>query len=242
MSIYNNTDKQQQPPDLSDVHDELKRDIHMGFNAIQIGIIEKFDSAKQLATIRLAIKHVRDIAPDGTKTLVEHPLILECPVMVLFGGVDFLSMPITVGDSCIVLFCDRDIDYWLYNGGVNPPNTYRTHDNSDAIAIVGINSLQKSIATFLANGIRLSHGGGNAKIDFTDNLIASLATLFTHTGNMQITGDLTILGTTYGNSGSDWNIHANIRQDGGHSIHAGNGATGTFNIVTVVDGIVTGGS
>jgi len=60
-------------------------------------------------------------------------------------------------------------------------------------------------------------------------------------GNLTVRENMTIEGTTYGNGG-DWNIDANIQQSSGRSIHAGNGANGTFNIVTVVDGIVTGGS
>lgn len=233
---------------MPDLMDEQKRDVQTAINCVQIGVIQEFDTETQLATIEIALKQVETLAIDGTKTFRSYPLLLQCPVMVLFGGVDFMSMPIIPGDNCIVLFNDREIDNWLYSGGVQAPSSPRVHDISDGIAIVGIRPLTNSIATYLANGIRLSHNGASARMDFTDDLIQSIAQLFLHNGDMQITGNLlvegniTIQGTTYGNGGNDWNIDSNINQTAGRSIHAGDGATGTFNVVTVVDGIVISGS
>jgi hypothetical protein len=210
------TIKQLNPPTMTDVLENWKRDTQLSINCIQIGIIQAFDSARQTATIQLAIKQVKEIKPDGTRVLVEYPLLLQCPVVTLFGGVDFMSMPVTVGDNCIVFFNDREIDNWFTDGGVQAPTSGRAHDLSDAIALVGVRSLQNSIATYLANGIRLSHGTGDdrTRIDLTDALISSVATLWEHTGDLTVTGTL----------------------------KAGNGATGTFSSVTVEDGIVTGGS
>ncbi len=228
--------------------DEHKRDIQLSLNCVQIGIIEAFDLNHQTATVKIALKQVAAIDPDGTRTIKEYPLVLKCPVMTLFGGVDFLSMPITAGDNCIVLFNDREIDNWLHAGNGQTPTTPRLHDISDVIAIVGIRPLTNSIVGFLANGIRLSHGGGNVTMDLKTDLIETLATLFLHHGNVEITGntlmhgDLTIKGTTYGNDGDQWIIDSDIVQQAGRSIHAGNGANGTFGIVTVVDGIVISGS
>ncbi len=244
--------------------EEQKRDTQLSMNCVQIGIIQSFDADHQTATIKLALKQVTEIAPDGTKTIKEYPLILKCPVMTLFGGVDFMSMPIAAGDNCIVLFNDREIDNWLAAGNGQTPTTPRLHDISDAIAIVGIRPLTNSIATYLTNGIRLSHGGGNAKMDFTDNLISSLATLFIHHGNMTVTGDVDIEGDTLieenlhveggftvdgdvDATGGTMHLKCNVTQDPaksiqGGSLHATNGANGTYTIVTVVDGIVISGT
>lgn len=233
--------KQIAKPKMQDVLRELKRDIGVSYNSMNIGIIQEFNSSKQTATIRIAIKKILSENPDGTKIYKEHPLILECPVMTLFGGGSFINLPIQVGDNCIVLFCDRDIDEWLVSGGVQPPNSRRVHDITDAVAIVGIRHYQNSIADFLANGIRISFAA-DSRIDLTEDAIDSIAELFTHTGSMVIKGDLTIEGDTYGNASGEWNLKADLIQDSSKSIHAGNGATGTFNIVNVVDGIVIGGS
>lgn len=235
-------------PDLPAILEEHKRDVQKSINCVQVGIIQAFDATKQKATVRLALKQITSIDGKGNKTFTEYPLLIDCPVMVLFGGVDFMSMPIASGDNCIVLFNDREFDNWFTNGGVQAPTTARTHDISDGIALVGIRPLTNSIATYLTNGIRLSHGGGSSRVDLTDALVTSVAALFYHHGDMrisedlQVDGNLTVLGDTFGNGSSNMNLKANLIQQAGKSIHAGNGANGTFNIVTVVDGIVISGS
>lgn len=264
-------------PDLLGIH---KKEIFSQLNAIQIGIINSFDATNQTASIQLVFKQVIDITPDGVKTLKERPLIMKCPVITLFGGTSFVSLPIAVGDTCVVLFNDREIDQWFQNDGIQTPVSERMHDVSDAIAIVGIRSLQNSIANYFTNGIRLAYDEGSVKIDLQSAAINSLADLFTHTGNMlikgtfeveqettldstllvkddtEIEGDLlvdgglSVLGEVKG-TGGVITITDNVSASGktissgtmnGDTIHAGNGATGTFGTVTVVDGIVTGGT
>ncbi len=228
--------KQTVPPNELNVLEELKRDIGVNLNCIQIGIIQAFDPGDQTATIQLALKQVTAVKPDGTKILAEHPVLLKCPVMFLQGGAAYITMPITPGDNCIVLFNDREIDNWFAAGGVQTPLTGRTHDISDGIAIVGIKNLQTAIAGYLTNGIR-TFFNANTKMDITDRLFDIITDLLHLHGNQTIEGNLTIKGTTYGNSSDDWNIDANIRQVAGRSIHAGNGFSGTIGGVTFVDGI-----
>lgn len=234
-------------PDNSTVLKAQQRETQLSINCVKIGTIIEFDPNTQLASVQIAYKQVVSVDEAGNETLRDYPLLLECPVVVLFGGVDIISLPIQKGDSCLVLFNDRDIDYWLNHGDGGVPTTARLHDISDGVALVGIRPLTNSITNYLANGIRLSHGQGNSQIDLKENLIESIATLFLHNGNMEVTGNhlvkgnFTVEGTTYGNGGT-WTIDSDIQQVSGRSIHAGNGATGTFHVVTVVDGIVTGGS
>lgn len=237
-------------PDLVDVLQEQKRGTMIDLNCVQIGIIKEFDSGDQSATIQLALKRVIAVAEDGSKTLQERPLILKCPVMVLFGGASFINLPIAPGDNCIVLFNDREIDNWFVNGGMQAPTTRRTHDISDAIAIVGIRNLQTSIGNYLANGIRICHNGGSSQMDFTDMMIESVANLFLHHGNVEITENLyvhqnlRIGGNTYGDSssgdGGNINLYANILQQPGFELHDGRGISGDFERVRVRDGIVIG--
>ena len=235
-------------PTLYTVLEAQQKDTKISMNCVQVGTIQEFDSAKQTATVKISMKQIVKVNPDLSEVYSEYPLILKVPVMVLFGGVDFMSMPIEPGDSCILLFNDRCLDDWKSGETAIAPSHPRLHSLTDAIAIVGIRPLTNSIATYLANGIRLSHGGGNSRVDLTDNLITTIATLFYHHGNMrvsgntQIDGSLTVLGDTYGNSSGNMTLKANIVQEAGKAIHAGNGANGTFNIVTVVDGIVVSGS
>lgn len=228
--------KQFVPPSHVNLLEQTKRDTATALNAVQIGIIQSFDASDQTATIQLALKQVIAVKPDGTKVLQEHPLLLKCPVMFLFGGGSYLTLPIEPGDNCIVLFNDREIDNWFANGGVQTPLTPRVHDIGDGMALVGIKNMQTAIANYLTNGVRIFRNA-QTKIDITDDLINSIGALFLHQGNFEIHGNLRIKGTTYGDDSDNWLIDANIVQLNGRAIHAGNGYNGTIGGVHFVDGI-----
>lgn len=234
-------------PNRIDIYDALERKFNAGLNAVQVGVIQSYDVGTQLASVKIAMKQVTNIDADGTKTLQEYPILLECPAFVLSGGNDFISMPITAGDNCLVLFNDRDIDTWLNSGDGGFPTTSRKHDLSDGFVLVGVRPLTASIAGALADGIRISHNG-DSFMDFLSGTIESTTDLFKQIGDMQITenllveGGMTVLGTVTGNSSGEMNVDADIVQASGREIHAGNGATGTFTQVTVVDGIVISGA
>lgn len=212
---------------MVDVLFNHKRDVEATMNCVQIGIIEAFNAEEQTADIKLALKKITNIEPDGTRIYAEHPLLLRCPVFVLYGGVGYMTMPIQPGDECIVVFNDREIDNWFTDGGVVAPTSLRTHDFSDAFAIVGIRSLQNSIAAYLTNGIRLSYNG-TAKIDILDDQIESVAALFFHTGNVKIVGNVEVEGdvlvkgqlvTDVGGDTINYNshIHSGVDPGGGNS-------------------------
>lgn len=251
------------PPNLTDLLNAVRNNVVTEINCINIGIIQDFDVATQTATIQLALKKVLSVDTDGTRTMQERSILKVCPVMVLFGGNSFLSMPIKKGDNCIVLFNDREIDEWFENGGIQTPISYRNHDLSDAIAIVGIRSLQDSISDYLSDGIRLSYNSAS-RIDLSEDLIESTALLLLQNGSVKITEDLEVEkdalikgnlhvqggmqidGQVTGNAGTI-NVDANMAFSSGKTvsgaiIQSSNGATGSFNTVTVLNGIVIGGS
>lgn len=233
------------PPTVEEALDAVQDATLKMLNKANIGEIQSFDPATQTATIQIQIKRIDSIDLNGTVIYRDVPLLASCPVMVLFGGTGHLTFPITKGDPCLVIFNDREIDQWFASGTAQRPISQRVHDIADGIALVGINSLKTSIQNYLTTGIRLALGGD--KIEITAGQIASLAALFLHTGNMKITGNLevdgnlSIEGVVHG-SGGTISIDDNLVQTPGRTLAAGNGATGTFTIVTVVDGIVTGGS
>lgn len=245
------------PPTLTDLLDAAKRVLSTQINCVQIGQIQDFDIATQSASVQLVLKRVTNIFPDGTRTMEERPLLLKVPVMVLFGGNSFLSMPIAPGDNCIVLFNDREIDQWFAKGGIQTPLTYRAHSVSDAIAIVGIRSLQDSISDYLADGVRLSYSSAS-RIDLTEDQIKSIAALFKHNGNMEITGDLLVDGNAHvkggiqvdgvatGSGGGTFKMGANLDLNShtlsGGVVQSSNGVTvsvSPVHSITVANGIVT---
>jgi hypothetical protein len=207
-------------PELSDILRAHKQNIFKDINAIKIGKIEAFDLDNQTASISIVYKKVIDEDSKGVKTLQEYPLLMECPVIGIYGGLGSLEMPVKAGDYAIVFFNDQDIDNW-YNGNLGTgPNTERQHDLSDAFAWVGIRNLITALEDYADDRIRLRYG--NSKIEILTALIEATTTLFKVTGGFQGT--------------------AEVR---GETLKADNGATGSMSAasptgqITVANGIVT---
>ena len=179
--------KQLNIPSQKTILDELKSDILVNMNCVNIGRIEAFDASDQTASISLSIKSIETIDVNGIKVLKERPLLQKCPCVVLTGGDSHLTFPIKVGDTCLVMFNDREIDSWFeeQEGGVYP-RSERKHDLSDAIALVGIRNLNNAIVNYLVDGVRLRYDE-NTKIDLTKDLIETTASDFKQNGNMEVT-------------------------------------------------------
>jgi hypothetical protein len=147
-----------EPPISSVVEPDMRRllDNYMTLSALKlnchrIGTIVDFDITKQTASIQIAA-----LAVFGEQT-VPYPVLTQCPVFVLSGGAGCLTMPISAGDSCLVLFNDRDIDNWYESGAVTAPNTARTHDLSDGLAIVGFRHQANPIPAY-SEEVQMRHG------------------------------------------------------------------------------------
>ena len=164
------SDKQVFPPNLTNVIDNLKKDILKNINCINVGTIQTFDKDNQTATIKLSIKKIEKVNADGTRVLKERPLLLECPCIVISGGTASLRMPIQKGDLCLVFSNDRDIDNWFIGGDGQPPNTYRTHDLSDSFALVGLFNLTNALTDYLDDQVTLQYNATN-KIELQEDKI-----------------------------------------------------------------------
>lgn len=255
--------KQVNQPDYVDTLENLRDDIFKTMNCVKVGEIVEFNPSRQTVSVQISTKQVVDVAPDGTRRLQDYPLLLECPLVFLSGGESHLTIPPQAGDGCIVLFNDRDLDNWFIEGGIKAPNTYRRHDLSDGIAIVGVRNLQTALDDFLADGVRLQYNSAN-KIELKDGTIESTTPLLKQIGEQEVTqdalfkqditveqtatvqGGLAVGGTVTKWSGSSGAMvfDTDITQQSGRVLKAGNGATGSFTTndgktVTVADGIIT---
>lgn len=140
--------------DLSTVLAKLMEVISKDLNCIKIGTIEKFTKENQTADVQVTIKKFIEETAQGEKIYRQIPLLLEVPVVIISGGDSYLQMPITVGDSCLLLFSDDDIDNWVTSNG-NTPDTNKKHDISDAICLVGLRNLSNPIEGFDNTKIKL---------------------------------------------------------------------------------------
>ncbi len=152
-------------PNLTDVINASIEDFLRAFNAHRIGIIETFDPSNQTATVRLVDKGI--VLSGEKEEVIDFALLQNCPVAINKGTNGGLTIPIISGDTCLVFFNDRDIDNWSVDGLIQKPNTLRTHDFSDAIALVGIRNQVNKIPNYNNNATELNFLDNKFSIDAT---------------------------------------------------------------------------
>lgn len=137
-------------PDLTALLDRMRLRVFLELNCHQWGIVKSFNAAAQTATVQVAVlRQVADTTTDPA-TLVPkaYPILLDVPVMILTGGKAGVTLPIAVGDTCLLLFNDRDMDEFWNSGSVVIPNSSRAHDFSDALAIIGFRTKANALTAY----------------------------------------------------------------------------------------------
>lgn len=186
-------------PSLTNLLDVLKREIMKDINCVKIGTIQSFNASTQEATVQIAFTQVTSTSAAGIKTYAEYPVLLNVPVQFPSGGGFTLTFPVHVGDECIVLFNDRQIDNWLTSGTGLPPSIGRLHDLSDGIAIVGVRNNTRALAGVSTTTTQLRDDAGDTYVEIAGgqvvNVVAptqinliSPAVVITGTLNVENTG------------------------------------------------------
>jgi hypothetical protein len=186
--------KRIETPDLRDFLLKRKDEIKSEINCVSIGTINSFDADTQ--TVDVTINYKRIIRGETPRT-VSYPILVNCPVIILNGGGAYLTFPIDTGDTCIVLFCDRDMDNWVEYGNTDSaPNTDRAHDLSDGIALVGVFSKKNNLETYAADKVKLAFGESYITIDNNGLITLSGSNITVDSENdLDLTGkDITISG------------------------------------------------
>lgn len=155
--------KQRTNPDLTDVIDGAIEDLLYSFNCHRVGVIQSFNPDNQTATIKLVDKATKTYS--DAELLIEYAPLVDCPVIINKGAKGGLTIPINAGDTCLVFFNDRDLDNWWTDGLTQKPNTMRTHDFSDAIALVGIRNSINKITDYNNDAVELNFEGNKISLD-----------------------------------------------------------------------------
>lgn len=149
-------------PSLKDVLDKLKQDIFFSFNSHHIGTIGAFNPLTQTATATINYKKTYfqsdPLTGIYTEKLKDYPILLDCPCILLGGGLSSLTFPIAPGDECLILFNDRDINNWFAGGSGGPVASARSHSFSDGLIIVGIRSLGNVLKNYDMIRAKLQNG------------------------------------------------------------------------------------
>lgn len=129
--------------------------------------IVSFDVLTQTATVKPVIERFFSDLEKDFET-IEAKELVDVPCHFPKGGGHSITMPVSVGDDCLVFFAQRGIDHWLYEGlevtgGLlkrPSPQHKRRNSQSDAIALIGFGSgilteSPKVIEDFKPNAIEI---------------------------------------------------------------------------------------
>lgn len=131
-------------PNLRDALDLHTQEVLLAANCHAIGTVQAFDPSTQLAQVTINYQKTYFEYDEETQVynsvLVPYPLLLDIPVVNLYGGLQRATFPIAIGDQGLVCFNDRDLDNWLSGSNTSAVATPRLHSFSDGIIIVGLRS------------------------------------------------------------------------------------------------------
>ena len=153
---------------LADVFNEFKRTLLLNLNCHAVGIIQSFNPENQTCNVEIAYKKTvySEVGIITQETVQDYPIIREVPVVVLGGGDYTIKCPIKQGDEALLLFNDRSIDDWFESGESLKLTDNRLHNFNDAIAIVGLRSLSRSLENYEENTLKI--GNGNQELILND--------------------------------------------------------------------------
>ena len=154
--------------------------------------------------LEYAVHWTEDV--NGNKRYEEITPLVDVPFVVITGGVGGLQMPIAAGDECLLFFNDREIDNWYVSGEISTPTSRRTHDFSDAVALVGVRSLSRLLVGYLADQVKLYYNNTSVVLDDTqielnasDKVVTNAASELNGdtiiNGDLRVNGDIKYTGT-----------------------------------------------
>ena len=136
-------------PDFNDVIARVQQTTMSRLNCHNIGKIIEFEPETQTCTIQLMQQEQLGDNIYTPAPLTEVPLILY--------GVDgaHITLPNPVGSICLVLFLDRNIDAFMRTGEIYTPETKRTHDYTDCVALTTFKTLVNPIENYDTEAISI---------------------------------------------------------------------------------------
>lgn len=104
------------------------------------------------------------------------PLLVGVPIVLIGAGGWTLTFPIAVGDECLVLFSDTELDSWFQNGGLNNVvQSQRRHSLSDGLALFGLRNQKRNLAGYSATDTQIRNDAGTVVIGLNENDITVVA-------------------------------------------------------------------
>jgi len=127
------------------------------------GRVESYDVTRQVANVKPMLRRV--LRSEEMDRITEELPVIPCvPVAWLKGGGAFVTLPLAVGDTGLLIFAEHLIDRWRATGEDVDPGDLRRHDLSGAVFYPGLstaaNQIQNSSATEMRFGLDASYVAG----------------------------------------------------------------------------------
>lgn len=160
------------------------------------GVVTGFDVATQTVTVQLLLAEKIRQAAGGVDN-VPIPPIFHLPIVFPRGGGWTLTMPIAVGDECLVVFGDMCIDDWWQSGYGSPSKPTianqigpRRHDLRDGFALFGISNQKRLIEDYSTTSCQLRSDDGTVAIDLAPAQVTVTADVIKLLGALTLDGIL----------------------------------------------------
>ena len=144
MNILNRLNYVNTPTDLMSVLKLALDGFGQDLNCVRVGIIQEFIWKEQVVRVKIASQRLINVNKDGSQTTEDYAEIYAK----LCYASPFHLFPPKVGDECVLLFNDREMESWWINGSANQRAYNRMHDLTDCIAICGLRSQPKLVNIF----------------------------------------------------------------------------------------------
>ena len=186
----------------SDQFSQFWKQAQAKFHVCKVGIIQSFNPTAQTMQVLVAVQEKVNVNVSGSLVQQdkELPLLLDVPIIIPHAGQLALTMPVTAGDECIVVFADYCIDAWWQNGGTgNVQLTKRRHDLSDAFAILGPFSQPLALSNYNTTNAELRTLDGTVKITVGESgviITSGSVNLKVSSAGVEFMGDFGFYGTT----------------------------------------------
>jgi hypothetical protein len=157
------------------------------------GIVKSFSPSDCTASVQVAVIWQARDKTGIWKNQSSAPIIPKA--LVLFPGNSSFqfTFPLKAGDEGLLVFCDRCIDSWWKQGGVQGQYDIRKHDATDGVFIPGLKSVPNVPSNINSNSAELRSNSGNTKIAFddTNGIVITTGSQVKINGNLQVTGSIT---------------------------------------------------
>lgn len=139
-------------PDEADVLQSWLEQHSSEIRTAMPGRIVRYDATKQVADVQPLVR-LPVPQPDGSVVQEDQPVVPSVPVIFPRSTAYSLTLPLTEGDTVLLVCCESAIGSWrVGSGAVSDPGDERRHHLSNAVALPGLYRAAQALTHAAPNG------------------------------------------------------------------------------------------